>query len=90
MDEAELRQKVVDRLRDGKLPGQPPDRLWGGPGVNAPCSVCDRPVRTDEMEFEVQFARDGGAPHFDVFHVHTRCYAVWELIRGDQSGSGSK
>jgi hypothetical protein len=86
MDEAEVRQNVVARLQDGKLPRQPPSRLWGGPGVNALCAVCDRPVRVDEMEFEVQFARDGGAPHFDVFHVHTRCYAVWELIRGDGAG----
>jgi hypothetical protein len=87
MDEAEVRQKVVARLQDGKLPRQAPNRLWGGPGVNAPCSVCDRPVGPDEMEFEVQFARDGGAPHFDVYHVHTRCYAVWELVRGDGTGA---
>jgi hypothetical protein len=41
------------------------------------------------MEFEVQFARDGSAPYFDVFHVHTRCYAVWELLRDGQNGAGS-
>jgi hypothetical protein len=86
MDEPEVRQRVFARLGEGKLPRQPPSRLWGGPGVNAPCAVCDRPVRTDEMEFEVQFALDGGAPHFDVYHVHTRCYAVWELAREDGTG----
>ncbi len=89
MDEAEVRQKVLERLEEGKLPRQPPSRLWGGPGVDAPCSVCDRPVRKAEMEFEVQFARDGSAPHFDVFHVHTRCYAVWELLRGDHAETRS-
>lgn len=86
MDETTIREKVVQRLQEGKLPRQPPDRLWGGPGVSAPCAVCDRPVKAEEMEFEVQYARDGGAPHFDVFHVHTRCYAVWELLRSDGFG----
>jgi hypothetical protein len=89
MDEAEVREKVLERLREGKLPQQPPSRLWGGAGVGAPCSVCDRPVAQAEMEFEVQFARDGSAPYFDVFHVHPRCYAVWELLRDGQPGAGS-
>jgi hypothetical protein len=39
------------------------------------------------MEFEIQYARDGGAPHFDVFHVHTRCYAAWEFVRRGEGGS---
>jgi hypothetical protein len=39
------------------------------------------------MEFEIQFARDGGTPYLDVFHVHTRCYAVWEFVRRPDAGS---
>jgi hypothetical protein len=33
------------------------------------------------MQFEIQFAIHGNAPHVDVYHVHTGCYAAWELGR---------
>jgi hypothetical protein len=33
------------------------------------------------MEFEMQFAIGGSVPNFDVYHVHTRCYAAWEVER---------
>ena len=80
-DESILRGKACQAVEQRKLPKRQPDRLSGGPGVGAPCAVCDRPVERAEMEFEIQFARDGGAPHFDVFHVHTRCFVAWELER---------
>src|SRR5260370_42350769 len=87
-DEGMLRDKARQAVEQRKLPNRPPDRLWGGPGVGAPCAVCDRPVDKAEMEFEIQFARGGGTPYFDVFHVHTRCYAVSEFVR--RSGVGSE
>lgn len=61
-------QRAVDR---GRL---------GGPGVGAPCQVCDKPVLKSEMEFEIQFERDGGGG-LDKFHVHIRCFAAWEFER---------
>jgi hypothetical protein len=35
------------------------------------------------MEFEIQFDRafEGDSPGLDKFHVHTRCFAAWELVR---------
>jgi hypothetical protein len=44
--------------------------------------VCELPVTKDELEFEIQFARDGDNPGLDKFHVHIRCFAAWELERG--------
>ena len=81
-DESALREKARDIIRTGKLPSRRPDRTWGGPGVNAECAVCGLPVRPDEMEFEIQFARDGDNPGLDKYHVHIRCFAAWELERG--------
>lgn len=81
MDETVLCQRARNAIREGKLPTRPPDRTWGGPGIGVPCAVCDLPVPRDGMEFEIQFVNDGSAPHFDVYHVHTRCYAAWELER---------
>ena len=81
-DEAILREKARMVVRNGKLPARRPDRTWGGPGVGAPCSVCELPVKKDELEFEIQFAHDGDNPGLDKFHVHIRCFAAWELERG--------
>ena len=58
-DEKILREKARVVVRDGKLPSRRPDRTWGGPGVGAPCAVCVLPVERNEIEFEIQFARDG-------------------------------
>ena len=80
-DEAILRQQAKAALEAGKMPSRSPDRTWGGPGVGAPCSVCGKPVRADELEFEIQFARDGDNPGLDKFHVHLRCFAAWEFER---------
>jgi hypothetical protein len=35
------------------------------------------------MEFEIQFARDGGTAQagLDKYHVHIRCFAAWEFER---------
>ena len=46
------------------------------------CAICELPATRDEMEFEVQFARDGDNPGLDKFHVHVRCFAAWEFERG--------
>ena len=87
-DEQILRGKARTAIRDGKLPSQRPDRTWGGPGVGASCSVCEMPVTKDEMEFEIEFARDGDAPDLDKFHVHMRCFAAWEFERRSARSSG--
>jgi hypothetical protein len=81
MNEDRFRQIARKAVQDGKLPSRPPDRTWGGPGVGAPCTVCGVPVERDEMEFEIQFARDGDNPGLDKFHVHIRCFAAWEFER---------
>jgi hypothetical protein len=63
MDESELRAKLLtDCERGGSLPGF--DRIWGGAGANVPSAACDRRVVPEEMEFEVQFDRDGSEPFF--------------------------
>ena len=43
--------------------------------------MCDLPVTKAELEFEIQFARDGDNPGLDKFHVHIRCFAAWEFER---------
>jgi hypothetical protein len=41
-----------------------------------------RPARDrQQLEFEIQFRRDGDNPGLDKFHVHIRCFAAWEFER---------
>jgi hypothetical protein len=77
-----LREQARATIKTGKLPARRPDRTWGGPGVGADCSVCEKPVTKDELEFEIQFARDSDNPGLDKFHLHIRCFAAWEFERG--------
>ena len=81
LKEPELRKLARAALRAGKLPRGEPDRTWGGPGVGAPCSVCEKAVTPKQVEYEIQFAHDGANPGLDKYHVHLRCFAVWELER---------
>jgi hypothetical protein len=80
-EKAALRKVVRGRLQSGKLPRQEPDHTWDGPGVGAPCGVCEKPVAGNEVGFEVQFARRGGLPGLDTYQLHELCFAVWERER---------
>jgi hypothetical protein len=82
--EVRLREQARNAIQNGKIPSRAPDRTWGGPGVGARCTVCDRPVTRDDLEFEIQFEKEGTPPgdgDLDKFHVHVRCFAAWEFER---------
>lgn len=53
----------------------------GRPRHNIPCAVCDVPVKKEELEFEIEFAREGDHLERDKFHFHIRCFAAWEFER---------
>ena len=80
-DEPILREHARSAIQAGRIPARRPDRTWGGPGVGAPCIICEKPVGRDVVEFEVQFAHDGDTPGLDKFHLHLRCFAAWEFER---------
>jgi hypothetical protein len=81
-DESHLRERARVAIENGKIPSRQPEHTWGGPGVGAACSVCDLPIGKDQLEFEIQFTRDGGEPGLEKYHhVHVRCFAAWEFER---------
>jgi hypothetical protein len=80
-DESTLRELARAAIRRGTLPNRRPERMSGTPGVGDPCAMCDQLVTRKELEFELQFVRDGDNPGLDKLHVHVRCFAVWELER---------
>ena len=80
-EEAALRERAREVVRAGRVPNRRPDRAWGGHGLGVECAICNRPVRRDELEFEIEFARQGDRPGLDTYHLHIRCFAAWEFER---------
>jgi hypothetical protein len=74
-------EQAREAVRRGKLPSRDPDSTWGGPGVGAACAVCELPVAKDQLEIEIEFARDGSQADPDRYHVHTRCFTAWQFER---------
>jgi hypothetical protein len=79
-NDAILRQKAHQAIQAGKLPRCRPQRMWGGWGTGACCMICDKPVGRDEVEYELQFARDHDGSDGANSHVHILCLAAWEAV----------
>jgi hypothetical protein len=90
MEKQALRTKAREVLDTGMLPNRSPDRVSGGPGVGAPCALCDLPMQPDQVAFALEFARDGDNPGLDKFHVHVRCFAAWEFERRSLEPPGNR
>lgn len=57
-------------------------RMWGSHGSGAPCSLCEQPIRPEEIEYEVDAGERAGTLRF-----HLTCHAVWqaECIRAGRA-----
>ena len=75
-------------LNGGKLPERRPDSIWGGPGAGAGCTICGAYVSEDQMELEIEFAREDGLG-VDRHHVHVSCFAAWEAELRKTEAAGS-
>ena len=81
-DENELRYCARQALRAGKVPPGRPDRMWGGRGAGAPCSICNKPVEPSETGFDLEFSPPGHDAGRLINHpMHLRCFAAWEFER---------
>ena len=63
------------------MPRRDPDGTWGGKGIDVPCAICEERIRPDQLEYELQFGPEGATPVVDLFHLHLRCFAAWEMER---------
>jgi hypothetical protein len=94
ISEFSTRDMARAAIHAGKLPNRNPDRIWGGRGEGADCTICAVPVMHDEMELEIEFNQDGDTPGSITHHLHVRCFAAWEferdnldLVRGGSAAS---
>ena len=87
MDDALVRERVRELLAAGRplaeqaRPVDDPVKLWAGPSMGKPCSICGDMIRA-VTEYELDFA-----PPLTLL-LHPRCYAIWnEERRRDTSAS---
>ena len=46
------------------------------------CAVCDLPISAPDLEYELQYDRQNHLqPGLQIYRLHLRCFAVWELER---------
>ena len=87
-NEKHVRALARKALEDGRLPRRDPDGTWGGKGIDVPCAMCGERIVLDQVEYELQFTHDGTTRDVDLFHLHLRCLAAWEMER-TKSATGS-
>jgi hypothetical protein len=76
-DDSTLRAKARAALDAGTLPNRRPDRMWGGPGAGARCTICGAAVTHDELELEMEFTPEAGSDS-GKHHIHIRCFSALE------------
>ena len=74
-DEHALRLEVRRRIAAGRLPCEPQEYLWAGAGDGQLCSLCDRVIDAQQIEYELQF---GTHPQV-IYRFHRICHQAWEL-----------
>ncbi|HET9391491.1 MAG TPA: hypothetical protein VFO44_17715 [Steroidobacteraceae bacterium] len=73
--DAQLRQRVRQRMDSGRLSPAAPRETLAGPGCSCPCAVCDEIIPSYELEYEAE-TEAAGAQHF-----HFACYVAWFIER---------
>ena len=72
-DSDRLRGAIGVRLATGRLFRADGRRAWAGHGTGRPCVVCEEPITTAQVEYEVSSAIDGASAS-----AHLRCYMMWK------------
>jgi len=73
LQDTALRLRVRELLKDGRLPLMVPMRVDGSYGCDQSCLVCDQPITTADVQYEVDDYRDGKRLCF-----HLICHVVWQ------------
>jgi hypothetical protein len=76
VDDVLVRERVREMLATGRLPAGDPAKLWAGPSMGKPCTICGETIRT-ATEYELDFA-----PPVLTLLLHPRCYEIWNEERG--------
>ena len=94
-DEPVLREQACEAIQHGRLPANPPTRMFFGPSAGETCTVCGALIPHGEMAIQLEFQsgplsqekslrdtleRLNSKPQVR-YHLHSRCFAAWEFER---------
>ncbi len=74
--ENDLRPVARERIATGQLPSTAPAKTWGGAGSGALCSLCDRQIASQDLEYEVEAVVNDTV---QTFRFHLVCESIWQL-----------
>lgn len=66
--------RVRERIKDGRLPVMIPMRVDARYGTGHICVVCDQPVTSAQVEYELDDYRDSKRLCF-----HLDCHTIWRM-----------
>ena len=73
--EKELRPIARERIAKGQMPREAPIPFWDGFGTGRACALCDKPIQSDEIEYEVKPIEAAVQP----LRFHRVCHYAWQL-----------
>lgn len=81
-DIPELRTRILDKIRTGKLPQHIPEKLISGFGDGHACDGCDEKIQGAQIEYDVDL------PDGRLVRLHIGCSGLWqaELLKDGMRG----
>lgn len=73
-DDEQLKRIIGEKLRAGLLPPVSTPRAWAGQGSGATCVLCEFPIETGQIEYEVEWQ---AAADIQLLRFHELCYRLW-------------
>ena len=82
--------KSSQPMEAGRLPRRRPDRMWAGLSAGAQCAICGTVLKQDEMEYELEFARQDHDSGVDRHRVHIQCFSAFiSSVHEDDAGASA-
>jgi hypothetical protein len=79
--QTQLQQLARAAIREGRVPRERPARPWGGSGNGSRCPICRTVISTQELAYELEFARSFESGEAKTCSVHARCFRAWDAAR---------
>jgi hypothetical protein len=72
--DAMLKRLALQKRDEGKLPDLPKARAWAGRGTGEICVLCELPIESGHVEYEVEWRSAG---ELRLLRFHELCYRLW-------------
>jgi len=79
-----LRTLARERIKRDVLPPSAHMETWGGHGNGEVCSLCDNPIGSEDIEYEMAGVVNGT---HRIYRFHLECHTAWEVEITPNEGS---